>query len=67
MSESNPPVGRDRPFPWRCVECRTKEVFPKVTDYTTTAKHDGRVYTIRIPDLALPTCRNCGANLLGWG
>lgn len=67
MSEKIPPVGRDRPFPWRCVECRAKEVFPKIAEYTTTAKHDGRAYTIRIPDLAIPTCRNCGAQTFSVG
>ena len=60
MSDKIPPAGRDRPFPWRCVECRAKEVYPQATDYTTTVKHDGRAYTIRIPDLAIPTCRKCG-------
>lgn len=61
MSEKlPPPVERDRPFPWRCVECREKEVYPLVTNYTTTIKHDGRPYTITVPDLAIPTCRKCG-------
>jgi putative zinc finger/helix-turn-helix YgiT family protein len=67
MSEQLPPVERDRPFPWRCFECRAKEVYPKATDYTTTAKHDGRVYTIRIPDLEIPTCRKCGAQTFSVG
>jgi putative zinc finger/helix-turn-helix YgiT family protein len=67
MPDNALPAGRDRPFPWRCVECRAKEVFPKVTDYTTSAKHDGRVYTIHIPDLAIPTCRNCGAQTFSIG
>jgi putative zinc finger/helix-turn-helix YgiT family protein len=58
-----PPVGRDRPYPWRCVECKADEVFPQATDYTTTVKHDGRPYSIHIPDLAIPTCRNCGDQL----
>src|ERR1700687_6038719 len=60
MSDNIPPVGRDRPYPWRCLECKAKEVYPKATDYTSTVKHDGRAYTIRIPDLEIPTCRNCG-------
>lgn len=60
MSEKIPPVGRDRPFPWLCGECRAKEVFPLVTDYTSTAKHDETTYTVNIPDLEIPTCRQCG-------
>jgi putative zinc finger/helix-turn-helix YgiT family protein len=58
-----PPVEQDRPYPWRCFECRSKEVYPLATDYQTTIKHDGRPYTIRIPDLVLPTCRKCGTQL----
>jgi putative zinc finger/helix-turn-helix YgiT family protein len=61
MSEKlSPPVGRDRPFPWPCIECREKEIFPLVTDFTIEVKHDGRPYEVRIPDLTVPTCRNCG-------
>ncbi len=67
MSDKNSAVGRDRPFPWRCFECKAKEVFPKATDYTTTRKHDGREYTIRVPDLAIPTCRKCGAQTFSVG
>jgi putative zinc finger/helix-turn-helix YgiT family protein len=67
MADEIPPVGRDRPFPWRCAECKAKEVFPQATDYTTTRKHDGRTYTIHIPDLEIPTCRNCGAQTFSVG
>lgn len=67
MSDKVPPTGRDRPFPWRCFECKAKEVFPAPTEYTTTVKHDGRGYTIRIPDLAIPTCRKCGAQTFSVG
>jgi putative zinc finger/helix-turn-helix YgiT family protein len=35
-------------------------VYPQKTDYTTQVKHDGRAYTVHIPDLAIPTCRKCG-------
>jgi len=67
MSDKNPPAGRGRPFPWRCVECRAKEVFPQPTDYTSTRKHDGREYTVHIPDLEIPTCRKCGERLFTVG
>ena len=58
-----PPVQHDRPFPWRCA-CREKQVFPLETDFTTEVKHNGRLYTVRVPDLAIPTCRNCGETAL---
>ena len=68
MSEKlPPPVGRDRPFPWRCFECKAKEVVLRPTEYTTKVKHDGREYTIQIPDLQIPTCRNCGAQSFSVG
>jgi putative zinc finger/helix-turn-helix YgiT family protein len=64
-SDILPPLAeKDRPFPWRCFECRNKEVYPQATDYETTIKHDGRPYTFRIPDLMIPTCRKCGAQVL---
>ena len=67
MSKQPPSAGRDRPFPWRCFQCKAKEVFPQATNYTATRKHDGRDYTIRIPDLAIPTCRKCGAQFFSVG
>jgi putative zinc finger/helix-turn-helix YgiT family protein len=60
MSEQTSLTGRARPFPWRCTQCKEKEVYPLETDYTTTVKHDGRPYMIRIPALPIPTCRRCG-------
>lgn len=65
--QSTSPVKRDRPFPWRCVDCRAKQVFPHVADYSTTVRHDGRSYTVRVPDLAIPTCRKCGAQTFSVG
>jgi putative zinc finger/helix-turn-helix YgiT family protein len=67
MSDKDPPMARDRPYPWICFECNAQEVYPQATDYTTTRKHDGREYTIRIPDLAIPTCRKCGAQTFSVG
>ena len=67
MSDKLPPVGRDRPFPWICFECHAHEVYPQATNYTTTVKHDGRAYSVRIPDLAIPTCRKCGDRTFAVG
>ena len=60
MSDKKHPIGRDRPFPWFCIECREKQVFPLTTDFTISAKHDEDSYVIRISDLEIPTCRKCG-------
>jgi putative zinc finger/helix-turn-helix YgiT family protein len=50
----------DRPFPWRCPNCLATDVWPVVTPYTAKVKHDGIEYTIDIPALEIPKCRNCG-------
>jgi putative zinc finger/helix-turn-helix YgiT family protein len=63
MSNNIQHTGRDRPFPWRCIECKEKEVYPLETDYECTLKHDDNSYTIRIPNLPIPTCRNCGSRV----
>ena len=67
MSKKEPKAGRDQPFPWRCFECGAKQVYPKATAYKTTIKHDGHAYAISIPDLEIPTCRNCGAQTFAVG
>ena len=33
---------------------------PAVAAYSAEVKHDGRLYTVEIPDLTLPTCSACG-------
>ena len=67
MPDNVPTSGRDRPFPWLCTKCKAKEVFPLKTDYTTTVKHDKQSYTIRVPDLSIPTCRKCGERVFAVG
>jgi putative zinc finger/helix-turn-helix YgiT family protein len=64
MTENIPAVERSLPFPWRCMKCTEKEIFPIATDYTISAQHDDDSYEVRIPDLMIPTCRNCGEQLL---
>ena len=53
-----------RPYPWTCTRCRQREVYSDVVDYTTSIDHDGRPYTVRVPSLELPKCRNCGKLVL---
>lgn len=52
-----------RPFPWRCADCREKQVFPRATDFSISVKHDGRLYDVHIPDLEIPTCQKCGGQV----
>lgn len=51
---------RDRPFPWRCPECGKREVRPAIMHHTSQVKHDGRLYSVEIPQLRVPQCKACG-------
>jgi putative zinc finger/helix-turn-helix YgiT family protein len=53
-------VGRDKPFPWRCLKCLKREVYPETVPYTAEVNHDGRLYQVQVPALAIPRCRSCG-------
>lgn len=49
-----------RPFPWRCPECGQRKVQPATIAHTAEIKHDGRLYTVEIPELRVPRCEACG-------
>jgi putative zinc finger/helix-turn-helix YgiT family protein len=49
-----------KPFPWRCPECGKKEVRPAVVSHTSEIRHDGRLYTVKVPKLRVPRCKACG-------
>jgi putative zinc finger/helix-turn-helix YgiT family protein len=55
----------ERPFPWRCPKCLKKEVYLAHIPYTAEVAHDGRSYTIAIPELHVPRCRACGELVFG--
>ena len=48
-----------KPFPWKCPNCRQKAVENGVVDYRDKIVHDGREYEIRIMALEVPQCKNC--------
>ncbi len=49
-----------RPFPWYCSSCRRKDLYSAVIPYSVEINHDGRLYTITVPELDVPKCRSCG-------
>src|SRR5436305_1302548 len=49
-----------KPFPWRCLACRRREVYPATVPYHTEYLHDGCLHPIDIPELTVPRCRACG-------
>jgi hypothetical protein len=60
----NDKVPLSKPFPWKCGHCRERAVFPDRVPYTVEVVHDGRSYTVTLPELKTPRCRNCGELLL---
>jgi putative zinc finger/helix-turn-helix YgiT family protein len=50
----------ERAFSKKCSKCRQRAVALAVAPYTTQIDHDGRKYTVAIPDLVVPQCANCG-------
>jgi DNA-binding transcriptional regulator YiaG len=55
---------RGRPFPWYCWRCRRKEVVPVRRPYREEVLHDGQHHVVEIPDLPVPCCGHCGAEVL---
>ena len=51
----------DRRFSRRCAECHQRAMKLTTVPYTVQVDHDGRKYTVTIPDLDVPKCSNCGA------
>jgi putative zinc finger/helix-turn-helix YgiT family protein len=47
-------------FPWRCSQCRAKEVYSATISHTAHVNHDGRIYELEIPALDVAQCRACG-------
>jgi putative zinc finger/helix-turn-helix YgiT family protein len=58
--KSKRPFGAERPFPWRCRHCGKNQVVMTRISYDAEVRHDGRLYTIAIPDLDIPVCQACG-------
>lgn len=58
-----PPSVSQRPFPWRCHECGERAVELVRIQYEATLRHDGRLHSFVVPDLEIPRCSACGANV----
>jgi putative zinc finger/helix-turn-helix YgiT family protein len=59
-SQNEGTATRDKLFPWRCLKCRKRDVYPASIPYTAEVNHDGRLYEVRVPALEVPQCRSCG-------
>lgn len=63
MSEqltSTEPQRTEKPFPWRCPKCRQPAVNRVTMPYHCQRKLNGRFVKVKIPNLAVPCCSNCG-------
>jgi putative zinc finger/helix-turn-helix YgiT family protein len=59
-SQKGRAADRDKPFPWRCLQCLKRDVFPATIPYTAEVNHDGRLYQVELAALVIPRCRACG-------
>jgi putative zinc finger/helix-turn-helix YgiT family protein len=54
----------NRPYPWKCPNCRQRAINPAVANYKTDIEHDGRVYHIAVKGLTVLRCDQCGTQQL---
>ncbi len=54
----------EREFSKKCGKCRERAVALAAVPYTVQIDHDGRKYTITIPDFLVPRCGKCGTIVL---
>lgn len=54
------PRNADRPFPWRCRQCRQETVVPTRIDYPAKVNYDGRLVSFVAKGIEIPICQNCG-------
>ena len=53
-----------KPYSRKCPNCREQTLFVAVEDTTTELQHDGRPYTVTVPQLTLQVCTTC--NVRNW-
>lgn len=50
----------EKPFPRHCPKCRQKTVSRVTMLYHCQRTHGSHIVTVKIPNLAVPRCSNCG-------
>lgn len=50
----------EKPFPWRCPKCGQPTVNRVTLPYSCQRTQNGRAVTVELPNLAVPSCANCG-------
>lgn len=60
-----PVTPKTKRFPIRCIKCGWLEVRPAKVAYEVEKNHDGRPYTLSIPQLSVNKCSNCGEIYFG--
>ena len=50
----------EKPFPWRCPKCHQTTVSRVTMPYHCQRTHGDRIVTVKVPNLAVPRCSNCG-------
>jgi len=57
------PLIDEQPFPWRCPSCGKKSVEMGTVEHQAEVTHEGRSYSLTIPNLRVPVCGACGEEL----
>ena len=57
-------VAMSRPYPWKCRSCAKPALSPTIVDYSTVMEHDGRSYSITVPNLEILECESCHERVL---
>ena len=55
---------QDKPYPRECPNCREQTLLAAIEDTTAELQHDGRLYPVTVPRLALQICTSC--NVRNW-
>jgi len=63
MSNTDKPLS-ERLQSWKCSQCGERAVRLERFPYSCTILHDGTTYSVTVPELETPRCRNCGAIVL---
>ena len=53
-----------RPYPWKCKTCGECAVSERTIEYVIEKEHDGRAYSLKIPNLEILECEKCHARTL---
>jgi DNA-binding transcriptional regulator YiaG len=55
----------NRPYPWKCGECKAKAVVPALISHAAQVKHEGVIHDVVVPELPVHRCDQCKTIVFG--